>query len=163
MKKFIFLITVLIFLNSSIIFANSHISNNSRFIINKAEVFDKKTNLVWLRCSVGSTWKKNIGCTGLTKKMYLDEAKAYVLKIGQRWRIPTIDELLSINEETINHSKIFPDFNNIIEYTPYWSITHVENMPILFYFVDFFNKSVDAHSPGFAMSIRLVKNKNIND
>lgn len=157
------MILILISLNSNFLFADSNVSNNSRFIINKAEVFDKKTNLVWLRCSVGSSWKKDIGCTGFTQKMYLDEAKAYVLKRGQEWRIPTIDELLSINEENINHSKIFPDLNNITNDTQYWSITHVENMPTLYYYVNFFNNSVDAHSQGFAMDIRLVKNKNSND
>jgi len=145
------------------LFANSQVSSNSRFIINKAEVIDNSTNLAWLRCSVGMTWKKDIGCIGLPKKMYLDEAKNYVLQIDQGWRIPTIDELISIKEENVNRSKNFPDINDLSDYTPYWSITHVENLPMLFYYVDFFNNRVDAHSPGYAMSIRIVKNKNIND
>ena len=60
---------------------------------------DPKTNLVWMRCSLGQTWDGKM-CTGEAKKIDWDDA----MKVGKGlnyggvtgWRLPTIDELKTI-------------------------------------------------------------------
>lgn len=55
-----------------------------------AEVYDKKTDLSWSRCSVGQRWKgEEMGCVGVQKKFTWDEAQ----KIPPKgWRVPTKEE-----------------------------------------------------------------------
>lgn len=47
---------------------------------------------------------------------------------------------------------------NLDEGSPYWSTSRMEKMPTLFYYVDFMNGQVDAHSEGFVMAVRFVRN-----
>lgn len=161
------LFIIAIYLSSSLLLAECNQLNTSRFTINKGEVFDNKTKLTWLRCSVGSIWKEKIGCIDTPKIMYFDEAIDFIQNLNNEWRMPTIIELDSITEKDCKklaiNSAIFPDIKKETEYAPYWSITHVENMPMLFYYIDFINNKVDAHSKGFSMFVRLVSDKKKNE
>lgn len=125
------------------------------------KAYDKVTKLTWKRCSLGSKWKKGTGCVGMPKKLYYDEATKLVKEVANGWRIPTIDELYSISgkeckENTIN-TTVFPDIKDMPVFAPYWSISPLENMPNLIYYIDFVNNYVDVHSKGYSMFIRLVR------
>ncbi|MCX7067015.1 MAG: DUF1566 domain-containing protein [Methylococcales bacterium] len=88
-----------------------HATPTSDFIDNgDGTVTHKITGLTWMRCSMGQTWTGS-SCSGNVTKYKLDKAMALTLK-GD-WRLPNIDELLSIVEKenqkpTIN-TTIFPD------------------------------------------------------
>lgn len=55
-------------------------------------IWDKATNLVWQRCSVGQTWDGKT-CAGEAKKFTFDEAQK---QAGNGWRVPTIRQLASL-------------------------------------------------------------------
>lgn len=136
---------------------------SSRFVLNGGEAYDQQTGLTWSRCTAGSTWSSDAGCTGDAKLMRLDEAKQFAQEMGGGWRLPTIAELHSIVEPqcanpAIN-STVFPAVTDFGEGAPYWSETHFEEMPQLIYFIDFLDGAVDAHSEGFALAVRLVRSE----
>lgn len=136
---------------------------SSRFILKKGEAFDKVTKLTWCRCSAGATWKEGVGCIGSPKLMSLEEARQFAKQTGEGWRVPTIKELYSIVEQecenSVINSIVFPDTRDLGEGAPYWSVTRIEDMPMLIYYVDFMSGRVDGHSEGFAMAVRLVRNQ----
>ena len=132
----------------------------TRFLLKDGEAYDKETKLTWSRCSVGANWKPGAGCVGQIKLMSLDKAKD-VARLKSGWRIPTIKELHSIVEngctEPAINSAVFPDVNDFNDGAPYWSITSTKEIPSLYYYVDFMKGEVDAHSNGFSMAVRLVR------
>lgn len=134
----------------------------SRFKTEKSLVLDMKTNLIWQRCSIGTTWSSDNSCKGDIEYMGLSRAKEVALKLAGGWRVPNIDELYSIVElncyrPSINQ-EIFPSVTEMSEGAPYWSSSQIEDFPILYYFVDFSDASVDGHTLGFSLAVRLVKN-----
>ena len=138
-------------------------TSSSRFVLSEGEAFDQKTKLIWSRCSVGTTWSKDGKCLGSAKLMRLDEAKQYAQKLGGGWRIPAIEELYSIVEQRCGNpainSDVFPNVRDLGEGAPYWSITRIKEMPPLVYYVDFVSGEADGHTKGFAMAVRLVRNR----
>lgn len=152
------------FILNTFLFAQCDKVNNKRFTIIENKVFDKKTKLTWMRCSAGSKWKKNIGCTQTSQIMSFYEAKDLEKNLKNAWRLPTFDELRTIFdnkcEKNAINSKLFPDIKLLSNFAPYWSSTSVDNLPNLIYYVDFIDKTMDAHSKGFSMFVRLVKSEN---
>jgi len=170
MKKLITCIVVVFAcLNSGFVMADcdkqqAHKAADSRFVLNKGEAFDKVTKLTWCRCSAGATWKDGAGCVGAPKLMSLEEASSFAKQAGNGWRVPTIKELYSIVEQecenTVINSIVFPDIREFGEGgAPYWSVTRVDNMPMLVYYLDFIHGQVDGHSEGFIMAVRLVRSQ----
>lgn len=165
-KPVVFFIAFLLFC-PGIVLGECHPSgskshNRARFKLMEAEALDLTTNLIWSRCSLGARWKKGIGCVGTPKAMRLDDAKKLVQKLGNGWRIPTIEELYGIVETKCSNPAIdtvvFPDVKNLGEGLSYWSISRMKELPKLVYYVDFMNGQVDAHSGGFVMAVRPVRN-----
>ncbi|WP_051261302.1 DUF1566 domain-containing protein [Desulfovibrio inopinatus] len=136
---------------------------SSRYILNKDEAFDKATGLIWRRCSEGTSWNDSEGCIGSVKLLSLDEAKSIAKQLGNGWRVPTIDELYSIVDEKCQQPVIdpvvFPGVKDQGEGASYWSCTHVEEIPTLIYYVEFMSGIVDAHSKGFGLAVRFVRDK----
>ena len=160
MTRSIFCIVVALCLNTSLALCDGLPS--SRFILRQGEALDQTTKLIWRRCSIGSTWHKGGGCEGTPKLMDFNDAKVHEKEAGNGWRIPTIQELYSIIEHkdrgpAIN-TEVFPEGINSDEEAPYWTVSRVAELPMLFYFINFQNGLVDGHSQGFVMALRLVRN-----
>ena len=89
-----------------------------------AEVWDKQTDLVWLRCSLGQNWDGST-CTGVATNHTWQQALEAVKTVGGVWALPDKRELQSLVERgcydpAINIS-VFPN-------TPsywYWSSSSV--------------------------------------
>jgi hypothetical protein len=68
----------------------------SRFEIHGDTVYDKSTNLTWMRCSYGQEWSDVGGCSGLVKLLDWDSAMGLHWQGDAAWRLPQKDELQSI-------------------------------------------------------------------
>lgn len=94
----------------------------SRFRIDEAAgtVFDTQTNLTWKRCAEGQTYMAG-RCEGDAGTWKWDEAVAKAGVEGNGWRLPNVDELLSIVEKRCKS----PSVNSkVFENTPphwFWS------------------------------------------
>lgn len=137
-------------------------STPGRFKLEGALAYDTQTNLTWMRCSVGVTWSETQGCSGSSPKlMNTGDAQLAATRAGQGWRVPELEELHSLIEPECTDpaldSLVFPGVGDLGDGIPYWSTSQAE-MPILMnYYVDFSNGSVDAHTLGFPLAVRLVR------
>jgi hypothetical protein len=43
------------------------------------------------------------------------------------------------------------------EGAPYWSSSKIEDLPMLFYFIDFWDARTDGHTLKFSLAVRLVR------
>lgn len=144
-------------------------SKTSSFIVFKTEVYDKTTGLVWSRCPHGTQWKKGVGCIGKVELLTLSQAKYLAEQKGKGWRLPTLDELLSIVDKgcskSVINNTIFSDIEDTGEGSLYWTTTvylnsmDAQEMPSLFYTINFINGMIDAHTQGLSLAVRLVKTK----
>lgn len=107
-------------------------------------VYHKLTGLTWKRCTEGQNWTGS-ACRGLGSFNTYDQASALTSNFAGKndWRLPNIQELLSIVETgatkpTIN-TAIFPNTSNSLHWSasPHWYPNYV-------YFVEFY----DGHSTG---------------
>jgi hypothetical protein len=97
---------------------------NPRYVIKDGEVYDKKTDLTWQRCSFGQQWKDGLGCVGIIKTLNWDDAQR---QASAQWRVPTVDELSSlIDHEKTKGEQIlaidevaFPDMD--VRHQYYWT------------------------------------------
>lgn len=135
---------------------------NPRYVIKGDQVYDKKTNLTWARCSVGQRWKEGVGCMGVVKQFTWNDAKH---QGGNGWRLPNKDELATLIDQkrtmpiqmpTIDEVA-FPDMDH--DNLCYWSSTP-ENT-FLAWNVGFIVGDVWPSSYGTPCSVRLVRDGKI--
>ncbi|MFT5705927.1 MAG: hypothetical protein ACI9ES_000197 [Oceanospirillaceae bacterium] len=133
----------------------------SRFKTKQGVVLDTKTNLTWQRCSVGATWSSDNSCHGEVEYMNLIAATEMSLSLEGGWRVPNIDELYSIAELNCSNpsinSEVFPNVTQMSEGAPHWSSSKIEDLPMLFYFIDFWDARADGHTANFSLAVRLVR------
>lgn len=83
-----------------------------RFVIQGATVKDKKTGLIWQRCSLGQKWKEKIGCIGVVSEVNFAEAQD---EEADGWRLPRPAELRSLTIGRCSNPSIteeaFPDMD----------------------------------------------------
>ena len=99
---------------------------NPRYVIQGDQVYDKKTDLTWARCSVGQRWKEGVGCVGVVKVFTWNEANK---QGGGGWRLPSKDELATlidrkrkaVGQEPTIDEVAFPDMD--YDKLWYWSST----------------------------------------
>jgi len=132
-----------------------------RFTLNGAEALDTKTGLIWHRCSLGTTWNGARGCEGETAFVNLDEAKRRAAAEGVGWRVPSGPELQSIIDRScgapVVDPAVFPDIRPDDDgAADYWTTSPV-GAANLVYFFDFMSGDADAHSRGFHLAVRLVR------
>lgn len=133
--------------------------DHSRYVIKGSEIYDKKTNLTWQRCSVGQQWIEGTGCTGNVQQYTFGDAQKVA---NGNWRVPTKEELSTlIDYERVDRQQnpaidvvAFPDMD--MHKQAYWSSTPAEGKDA--WAVSFFTGSVfhqDAHDG--LHSVRLVR------
>lgn len=130
------------------------------------EVRDTKTGLIWKRCALGQTWQKNRGCVGEVELMRRVEVDEKVRSLGGKWRLPTVDELLTLVDarcqNPVINTKIFGKVVDMTGEGANYLTASVylegdEVIPTLFYTIDLLNGGVDAHTKGFVGAVRLVR------
>ncbi|WP_168194924.1 Lcl C-terminal domain-containing protein [Chromobacterium phragmitis] len=134
---------------------------SSRFTVDGEEVRDKRTGLVWLRCSVGQRWDGK-RCFGEIRLLRHQEARRHSAALGHGWRVPAIEELAGIVERrcqnpAINRN-IFPDVAELYDNSAkYWSDTPIAEIPPLIYNIDFLTGEADGSTELARLGVRLVK------
>lgn len=135
--------------------------SRARFMIQGADVFDKKSGLVWQRCGIGLQFAPSGRCVGQKATLDFVGAIDAARAAGAGWRVPTIAELASLLDESCDtpaiDTAIFPDVSaNEGEESAYWTQSEVGAADLVYY-VDFLSGTVDGHSKGFSLAVRLVK------
>ncbi|AHJ13571.1 Lcl C-terminal domain-containing protein [Sulfurospirillum multivorans] len=147
------------------VMAECSLSSNA-LIARKGEVTDTKTGLIWSRCSLGQVWHKSKGCVGDVELLRRNEAEERVRSLGTKWRLPSIDELLTLVEPRCKSPMINAKFfGKVYNFTGEGAIylsssIYLEGdevMPTLFYTIDLMNGGVDAHTKSFVGAVRLVR------
>jgi hypothetical protein len=67
-----------------------------RFDVHGDTVYDKSTNLTWMRCSYGQRWSEGGECSGSAELLDWDSAMGLRPQDNAAWRLPERDELQSI-------------------------------------------------------------------
>ena len=137
----------------------------STLIAKEGEVVDKKSGLIWRRCSLGQEWQKGKGCVGEIELLKRKEAEERANSLGKGWRIPSIDELLTLVDERckspVINTSLFGKPHDTGEGANYIStsisLEGDEVMPTLFYTINFLDGSVDAHTKGYMGAVLLVR------
>lgn len=70
----------------------AYAEDSIRYEINSLgdEVYDKTSDLTWMRCSLGQKWKQGTGCVGSVMTFTFTEAQE---QTTQQWRVPSRVEL----------------------------------------------------------------------
>ena len=139
--------------------------NSNTLIAKEGEVIDKKSGLIWKRCSLGQEWQKGKGCVGAIELIKRNEAEEYARSLGNGWRVPTVDELLTLVDKRcktpVINSALFGKVHNTGEGANYLTsslyLEGDEVMPTLFYTIDFIQGVVDAHTKSYMGAVRLVR------
>ena len=127
---------------------------SERFTINGAEVTDKRTGLVWARCSVGQSWS-GFTCTGSANTMSHESALQYAAT-QSGWRLPNVKELYSlVNEGCSNRTIDSIAFPNT--YTDYWTSSPYVGNSYGAWGVSFVYGNVSALNRSLNLAVRLVR------
>lgn len=126
----------------------------SRYVLDADEVYDKKTDLTWERCSVGQHWSADAGCVGLVKLMTWADAMRFG---GARWRIPSRDELSTLIASECKlpaaNEEAFPDMD--LKNLWYWTST--ESGDYSAWLADFADGHFTAYERTDLGALRLVR------
>jgi hypothetical protein len=126
----------------------------ARYVLKGGEAYDKKTDLTWQRCSIGQRWKEGTGCVGVIKQLDWDES---MKQAADGWRVPTMDELLTLVSPTCHkpaiNEEVFPDME--LDKLWYWSST--EQGPFLALLVDFAEGQSNSYDRTDVGTLRLVR------
>lgn len=133
---------------------------SSQFTINADNtVTDKKTGLIWMRCSLGQTGNN---CSGEARGYSLTKALEEITKNYSGWRLPSINELASIIEfrcyDPAINADIFPITDNnrqFLSSTPHVYFDTIREIRIID-FLDGHFVSRDARKRNY--KVRLVRN-----
>ena len=86
-------------------------TRNDQELMSKGIWRDVKTNLTWMRCSVGQRWNGET-CKGTPDKYKWEDIFTYIDKLNKKgfagykdWRLPRIDELSTIRQCLIESNK----------------------------------------------------------
>ncbi|ELF6831859.1 DUF1566 domain-containing protein [Vibrio cholerae] len=164
--KFGLAFTLLIYADQSVNAATcldsiSATTPDSDFILHDdGTVTHKSTDLMWMHCSLGQTWNGS-SCSGSTLTFNwvnaLSEANSSEFAGFSDWRLPNINELLSLVEErchapTIN-TNIFPGTPNAFFWTSSPFISDSGNV----IFVSFADGAIFRQSKTDSLRVRLVR------
>lgn len=116
---------------------------------NKNTVIDDKTNLMWqdnIKTRTYNTkWQNAI--------KYCEDLK---LEGYTNWRLPRIEELLSIVDKSSYNPAIYPKFKNVVPLY-YWSISPYRPSAINAWGADFSNGNDGAYNKTHSIYVRCVR------
>ena len=123
-----------------------------------AEVKDKKTGLIWQRCSLGQTWSGE-ACIGKAAIYNWEKALQTAKDMGDVWRVPNTEELESLIEEACSSPSINITFFPNTQCDRYWSSSLYGSSTSLTFVVGFGSGRVNAvyNNVGFQHCVRLVR------
>ncbi len=119
-----------------------------------SEVLDKKTGLIWQRCSIGQSWNGTT-CIGYASQHTWVEALAKAKAVGNGYRLPNIKELRSLVEKACFVRTINDNFFPASSYDWYWSSSPITNDAWGVYFhqgYSYFNPKYNSYN------VRAVRN-----
>ncbi len=126
-----------------------------RYTLNGAEVTDKKTGLVWARCSVGQSWSGS-ACTG-TPTTHTHEQALALAQATTGWRLPNMKELGSIADKGCQHPAIdstaFPD--TLSDW--YWTSSPQVGDANIAWIVSFYDGVINVYPRQDPGAVRLVR------
>ncbi|MDO8330540.1 MAG: DUF1566 domain-containing protein [Fluviicoccus sp.] len=103
-----------------------------------AEVWDKQTDLVWQRCSLGQSWDGST-CAGAPTRHTWQQALEAATAAGGGWMLPDKRELQSLVERgCFNPAINITVFPNTLS-SWYWSSSSVASYSEFAWFVGFYN------------------------
>lgn len=102
------------------------LSANAQFFEEDHLVTDVRSNVTWLRCSVGQTWDlEDKTCDGSIVKLNHDQIKNAIEQasnqLGGEWRLPTLEELEGLVCETCEPPKVKQKYFPNISPEAYWT------------------------------------------
>lgn len=134
-----------------------------RFTLNGAEVTDKRTGLIWKRCSEGQSWSGST-CTGKAT-IHTHEAALALAKAANTsdspsgWRLPNVKELASLADKGCQSPAID---STAFPATPsewYWTSSPYVGNSSYAWFVFFYwgHVSSGSNRSGSSVHVRLVR------
>ena len=125
-------------------------------------VTHKTTSLTWQRCNVGQTWD-GITCNGVPSNIPFSKvsSKNDTFAGFSDWRLPTISELLTIVEYSINspsiNAKLFPNTKSDVFWTSTKSFINTDNLRQVEFFSGSTYGSYGGSPSNSNLSARLVR------
>lgn len=154
----------------------NNITKTKKYIDNKnGTITDTKTSLMWMKCSLGQSWKNN-SCLKKPRQYYWSEIFSVAKKINidgfsgySNWRIPTPKELFSLvqcNKRASGFLKYCLTQNNLIDKvffpntpnTIYWT-SIPDSDGIYAKTVSFHNGLIDSDPMRYDFPVRLVRSQ----
>ncbi|RZK01851.1 MAG: DUF1566 domain-containing protein [Flavobacterium sp.] len=125
------------------------------------EVRDKKTGLIWQRCSLGQAWDGKT-CANSTISYTWEEALKESKALGNGYRLPNIRELLTLVEYACRDTAINETYFPRTSYSFYWSSSPVgqsENSASAYYV--YFEVGSSGTNPMWSKNkVRAVRTEN---
>ena len=106
-------------------------------------ITDVRNNVDWIRCSVGQNWNiEDEDCEGSAVKLNHEEIAIAIQQaseqLGGEWRLPSLEELLSIVCDECDPPKINAEYFPKISKEAYWTGTKNFFNSKMFWSVNFF-------------------------
>jgi len=132
----------------------------TRFRLREGEVEDKRSGLVWQRCSLGTRWEGRGGCVGQIAFVSLDDA---IASAPDGWHVPSGPELESLVDtgcgSPVVDPSVFPDIQPDDEgRAKYWTTSPMGTLDLYWNF-DFIDGQPDGNSRGIQLAVRFVHSK----
>jgi hypothetical protein len=121
-----------------------------------SEVLDKKTGLIWQRCSLGQIWNGTT-CTGTASTHTWTDALAKAKAVGNGYRLPNIRELKSLTEKACFEPAINRIFFPNTASDAYWSASPSadgNNGAWVVYFYDGYSYNDYKYNGGYVRAVR---------
>ena len=141
---------------------------NERFVDNgDGTVSDKRTGLIWMRCVLGENFERGFSrpyCSGregkYTWQQALQAAEGYTYAGSSAWRVPDINQLLSIVETSCDkpwsNLFIFPD-RDYVYMGSFWTASPDARNSDEAWSVDFWSGYEERRDKNNDMFVRLVR------
>lgn len=131
-------------------------------------VLDRRTGLIWQRCSIGQSWSAEAGCIGTVRQMHWVEA---LQQSNGPWRLPSREELRTIVDRDRMAKKLAPTIDQAVfpgmdpRALDYWSCTGRTDYNPRAWSVSFSSDHATGLGYGnvFNFAVRLVRGEQLTD